>query len=76
MLQFSAAVSEVIFINLCNVYPRFVANLARIDSQLNKTLKKRANLQFELDDTELCSMNVLKTMLVIPPVLALLELDA
>lgn len=63
------------FLGLYNVYRRFVFNISRFTSPMNKKLEKKDPLKQELGDAERMIEDVLKIKLTTLPVLALQRLN-
>ena len=60
------------FLEMCNVYRRFVQGFAKIAGPLNKKTGKNQHYELEvLTDTEHAAFEELKRRLVSPPILAL-----
>lgn len=72
-LQASTPLTELkSFCRLCNVFPRFVPDFARMAAQPNKDLQKKQPAGFlTLDETMLSAFETLSTALIQPTVLAL-----
>ena len=59
------------FLGMCNVYRRFIKELATISDPLNALLRKDAPDNFELRQNQIDSFNNLRQKLTSPPVLSI-----